>query len=91
MLAAAEFTALRLRDMPSSNHRERLEFDHKNRVFRFLDKNGDGRISIEELTEVMEELGAGGKDAQELMQLLDANSDGSLSSDEFDFLQKQVK
>lgn len=91
MLAAAELTALRLRDMPSANQRGRLDIDHKNRVFRFLDKNGDGRISIEELTEVMEELGAGGKDAQELMQLLDENSDGSLSSDEFDLLQGQVE
>ncbi|ONK63054.1 uncharacterized protein A4U43_C07F10940 [Asparagus officinalis] len=91
MLAAAELTALRLRDMPSANHKGRLEIDQKNRVFRFLDKNGDGRISIEELTEVMEELGAGGKDAQELMQLLDANSDGSLSSDEFSLLQRQVE
>lgn len=91
MLAAAELTALRLRDLPSANHRGRLEIDHRNRVFRFLDKNGDGRISIEELTEVMEELGAGGKDAQELMQLLDANSDGSLSSDEFALLQRQVE
>lgn len=91
MLAAAELTALRLRDLPSANHRGRLEIDHNNRIFRFLDKNGDGRISIEELTEVMEELGAGDKDAQELMQLLDANSDGSLSSDEFALLQRQVK
>lgn len=91
MLAAAELTAFRLRDLPSGNHRGRVEIDREDRVFRFLDKNGDGRISIEELTEVMEELGAGGKDAQELMLLLDVNSDGSLSSDEFDQLQKQVK
>ncbi|KAH7676307.1 GTP diphosphokinase protein [Dioscorea alata] len=90
MLAAAELAALRLRDLPSSNKRG-LDIDQTNRVFRLLDKNGDGRISIEELTEVMEELGAGGKDAQELMLLLDANSDGSLSSDEFDVFQRQVE
>lgn len=89
MLAAAELAALRLRDLPSSNERG-LDIDQTNRVFRLLDKNGDGRISIEELTEVMEELGAGGKDAQELMLRLDANSDGSLSSDEFDMFQRQV-
>ena len=89
MLAAAELAALRLRDLPSSNERG-LDIDQTNRVFRLLDKNGDGRICIEELTEVMEELGAGGKDAQELMLLLDANSDGSLSSDEFDVFQRQV-
>ncbi|CAM8940186.1 unnamed protein product [Rhodiola kirilowii] len=34
--------------------------------------------------------GASGEDAREMMQLLDSNSDGSLSSDEFDTFQKQV-
>lgn len=89
MLAAAEFAALRLRDLPSTNLKG-IEMDQRNRVFRLLDKNGDGRISIEELTEVMEELGSPGEDARELMLQLDSNSDGSLSSDEFDKFQKQV-
>lgn len=89
MLAAAELAAMRLQDLPSLNHKE-MEIDRRDRVFRLLDKNGDGRISIEELMEVMEELGAPGDDAREMMQLLDANSDGSLSSDEFDVFQKQV-
>ncbi|GFP83643.1 probable gtp diphosphokinase crsh chloroplastic [Phtheirospermum japonicum] len=87
MMAAAELAALRLKDYPSAN----LESDHRNRVFRLLDKNGDGKISIEELMEVMEELGAKGEDAREMMQVLDSNSDGSLSSDEFDLFQKQVE
>lgn len=90
MMAAAEVAALRLKDFPSPNQKA-LEADHRHRVFRLLDKNGDGKISIEELTEVMEELGAQGEDAGEMMQVLDANSDGSLSSDEFDLFQKQVK
>lgn len=89
MMAAAEFAELRLKDFPSTNHKG-IEIDHRNRVFRLLDKNGDGLISIEELMEVMEELGAPGEDACEMMQLLDSNSDGSLSSDEFDLFQKQV-
>ena len=90
MLAAAEVTALHLKDLPSVNHRANLEIDSKNPLFCFIDENGDGRISIEELTKVMEDFGAGGKDALELMKLLDANNDGFLSSEEFDLLQKQV-
>jgi hypothetical protein len=89
MLAAAELAALRLKDFPSPNHKG-IEFDERDRVFRLLDKNGDGKISIEELTEVIEELGAPGEDAHDMMLLLDSNSDGSLSSDEFQMFQKQV-
>lgn len=89
MVAAAELAALRLKDLPSTNHKG-FETDQRNRVFRLLDKNGDGRISIEELMETMEELGAPGEDAREMMRLLDSNSDGSLSSDEFDLFQEQV-
>ncbi|KAA0052146.1 putative GTP diphosphokinase CRSH [Cucumis melo var. makuwa] len=92
MLAAAELAALRLNDFPSSNYRG-IHTNQRGRVFGLLDKNGDGRISIEELVDVMEDLGVGapGEDAREMMQLLDSNSDGSLSSDEFDFFQKQVE
>ena len=89
MIAAAEFAAMRLQDLPSANTRC-LEIDRRDRVFCLLDKDGDGKISIEELMEVMEELGAEGEDAREMMELLDSNSDGSLSSDEFDLFQKQV-
>ncbi|KAL8478816.1 hypothetical protein ACS0TY_030624 [Phlomoides rotata] len=86
MMAASELATLRLKDFPSTN-----QTDHRNRVFHLLDKNGDGKISIDELMEVMEELGAEGEDAREMMQLLDSNFDGLLSSDEFDLFQKQVE
>lgn len=89
MIAAAEFAALRLKDFPSAKP-QGMKLDQRAQVFRLLDKNGDGRISIEELTEVMEELGAPEEDAREMMMLLDSNSDGSLSSDEFDLFQEQI-
>lgn len=89
MLAAAELAACRLRDFPSANV-TCVGIDQRDRVFHLIDKNGDGRISIEELVEVMEELGAPGEDALEMMQVLDSNSDGSLTTDEFDLFQKQV-
>lgn len=88
MIAAAELAAVRVRDLPST--KRDFEIDHQDQVFCLLDKNNDGKISIEELTEVMEELGAQGEDACEMMMLLDSNSDGFLSSDEFDKFQKQV-
>ncbi|KAJ8539773.1 hypothetical protein K7X08_014025 [Anisodus acutangulus] len=90
MMAAAELAALRLRDFPSANPKG-LKTDKRGRVFRLLDKNGDGKISIDELMEVMEELGAPGDDAREMMQLLDSNSDGFLRSDELDLFQNQVE
>ncbi|GMH19787.1 hypothetical protein Nepgr_021628 [Nepenthes gracilis] len=90
MMAAAELAALRLKDLPSTNHNN-TGINQRERVFQLLDKNGDGKISIEELMEVMEELGAQRDDAREMMQLLDSNSDGSLSSEEFDFFQEQVE
>ncbi|XP_010487637.1 PREDICTED: probable GTP diphosphokinase CRSH, chloroplastic [Camelina sativa] len=92
MMAAADLAAIRLKDLASNKQQSfKTTTNQRDRVFCLLDKNGDGMISIEELMEVMEELGAPGEDAEEMMQLLDSNSDGSLSSDEFDTFQKQVE
>ncbi|KAG5063393.1 hypothetical protein JHK85_004576 [Glycine max] len=89
MLAATELTTLCLKDFLTSTNHKGIEIDQRDRAFCLLDKNGDDKISIEELTQVMEELGAPGEDAREMMQLLDSNSDDSLSYDEFHMFQEQ--
>ncbi|KAL5202635.1 hypothetical protein ABZP36_013587 [Zizania latifolia] len=95
MLAAAEVAAQHLRDEPATadgpTAGAAAGAGNVDRAFRQLDKNGDGRISMEELTELMDDLGTCGQDAEEPMRLLDANSDGSLSSDEFALFQKRVE
>ncbi|KAG8067264.1 hypothetical protein GUJ93_ZPchr0005g14334 [Zizania palustris] len=94
MLAAAEVAAQHLRDDEPTGGGATAAITgvgNVDRAFRQLDKNGDGRISMEELTELMDDLGAGGQDAEELMRLLDDNNDGSLTSDEFALFQKRVE
>lgn len=83
MVTAAEVAAVRLRELG-------MGCGERKGMFCLLDKNMDGRISIEELTEVIHDLGADSEDAKELMRLLDANCDGFLSSEEFDIFQQQV-
>jgi GTP pyrophosphokinase len=83
MVAAAEVAAVRLRELD-------MGCAERKGVFSLIDKNMDGRISIEELTDVMHDLGADSEDAKELMHLLDANCDGFLSFEEFGTFQQQV-
>ncbi|XP_057832629.2 probable GTP diphosphokinase CRSH, chloroplastic [Cryptomeria japonica] len=87
MKAAADLAVLHFQDLPNGSPTHN---DTRSQVFELFDKNEDGLISMEELKEIMEELGADKEDALELMQLVDANSDGSLSSVEFAEFQKQV-
>lgn len=92
MTAAADLAAFHFQGLPKkSSEGSTIHNDMKSRIFKLFDKNQDGLISMEELKEMMEELGANKEDAQELMQLVDANSDGSLSSEEFAEFQKRVR
>lgn len=92
MMAAADLAAFHFQGLPKrSSKGSTMHNDMKSRIFKLFDKNQDGLISMEELKEMMEELGANKEDAQELMQLVDANSDGSLSSEEFSEFQKRVR
>ncbi|KAH9318739.1 hypothetical protein KI387_020508, partial [Taxus chinensis] len=86
MKAAADLASLHFQDLPKESP---VHNDTRNQVFKLFDKNEDGLITMEELKEIMEELGADKEDAHELMQLVDANSDGSLSSAEFAEFQRQ--
>jgi hypothetical protein len=90
MLAAAELAAVHLRDQLAAAGSDQGGGGGNNRAFQQLDKDKDGRIRVEELIELMEDLGAEDRDAKELMDLLDANCDGSLNSEEFELFQRQV-
>ena len=61
-------------------------------LFRSLDLNRDGRVSLEELCVAARELGLTGaeQDAKALLALADADADGSLSLEEFLQFQKSV-
>ena len=58
-------------------------------LFRSIDLNGDGEVSLSELHEVMEELGdTSVMGAEELLKKFDTNSDGVISLEEFMEFQK---
>lgn len=58
-------------------------------LFRSIDLNGDGEVSLNELQEVMEELGdTHFMGAEELLKKFDTNSDGVISLEEFMEFQK---
>ncbi|MEW5301840.1 MAG: hypothetical protein WDW38_008472 [Sanguina aurantia] len=61
------------------------------RLFANLDRNNDGTLSLEELSLVLSELGAGGEaEARQLMALLDEDGDGIVTLQEFTELHRKV-
>lgn len=52
-------------------------------VFRQFDANGDGRLSGDEIAEMMKSIGRPESDAKELMEQFDDNNDGTLDQAEF--------
>ncbi|XP_010526084.1 PREDICTED: calmodulin-like protein 4 [Tarenaya hassleriana] len=62
------------------------------RVFQMFDKNGDGRITKEELNDSLENLGLFLPDRElaQMIQKIDANGDGCVDMDEFESLYKSI-
>ncbi|XP_027337882.1 probable calcium-binding protein CML23 [Abrus precatorius] len=62
-------------------------------VFRLIDTNGDGKISITELSEVLSCLGynkyTAAKEAEGIVRVLDFNGDGFVDLDEFMVVMKE--
>jgi calcium-binding protein CML len=62
------------------------------RVFQMFDKNGDGRITKEELNDSLENLGIyiPDKDLTQMIHKIDANGDGCVDIDEFESLYSSI-
>ncbi|XP_020218165.1 calmodulin-like protein 7 [Cajanus cajan] len=58
-------------------------------VFEMLDRNGDGRITVKELSESLENLGMVIPE-EELEQMMDANGDGCVDMAEFGELYESI-
>ena len=65
-----------------------VDYDAGEGLFRSIDVNGDGHVSLSELRAVLEELGEDGADR--LLERFDLNNDGIISLDEFMEFQKAM-
>ncbi|KHN25296.1 Calmodulin-like protein 7 [Glycine soja] len=62
------------------------------RVFQMFDRNGDGRISLKELSDSLENLGIliPDKDLAQMIERIDLNGDGCVDMDEFGDLYESI-
>lgn len=62
------------------------------RVFQMFDRNGDGRISLKELSDSLENLGIliPDKDLAQMIERIDMNGDGCIDVDEFGDLYESI-
>ncbi|AEC10248.1 Calmodulin-like protein 5 [Arabidopsis thaliana] len=76
----------------SSAPTKRIDPSELKRVFQMFDKNGDGRITKEELNDSLENLGIyiPDKDLTQMIHKIDANGDGCVDIDEFESLYSSI-
>ncbi|KAH9539168.1 hypothetical protein CY35_15G044400 [Sphagnum magellanicum] len=95
MLAAADVAVSRFSDLAGNAveviDREDRIYSNSDHIFTHFDKNQDGVISMDELQQVIRELGADSNDSHDLMRIVDSNLDGSVSAEEFQNFCRQVK
>ncbi|KAJ8774840.1 hypothetical protein K2173_018099 [Erythroxylum novogranatense] len=72
--------------------RKRMDPVELNRLFQTFDRNGDGRITKEELNHSLEQLGIFIPDAElaQMIEKIDVNGDGCVDIDEFRQLYQQL-
>jgi hypothetical protein len=94
MLAAADVAASRFSDLAGNAveviDREDRIYSNSDHIFRHFDKNRDGVISMDELQQVIRDLGADSNGSHDLMRIVDSNLDGSVCAEEFQNFCRQV-
>lgn len=77
---------------PSTPRSSRMDSDQLQRIFQMFDKNGDSRITKEELNDSLENMGIFIPDADltQMIDNIDENHDGCVDIDEFGALYKSI-
>ncbi|CAF2123835.1 calmodulin-like protein 5 [Brassica rapa] len=77
---------------PSSTPTTKIDPSELKRVFQTFDKNGDGRITKQELKDSLENLGIyiPDKDLTQMIHNIDTNHDGCVDIDEFESLYRSI-
>ncbi|XP_023745766.1 calmodulin-like protein 3 [Lactuca sativa] len=77
---------------PSTPRSSRMDSDQLHRIFQMFDKNGDSRITKQELNESLENMGIfiPDSDLVKMIENIDENNDGCVDIDEFGALYKSI-
>ncbi|KAK6930570.1 EF-hand domain [Dillenia turbinata] len=78
--------------LSSSRTHQRMDPNELRRVFQMFDKNGDGRITKNELNYSLENLGIfiSDKDLTQMIEKIDVNGDGCVDMEEFGALYQTI-